>query len=167
MSISNSCSHVKSISIYIHNAVCYMFDQVASSNPRTACACQFVSVISQVASSNPRTTCACQFVSVISQVASSHPRTACACQFVSVISQVASSKPRTACAYLPVSILGQVPSSSQKNNLYLSVCCLFPQWTLLFAILLMSTNPAMDTTYPVVCYLVNVYQSLNGYDILC
>jgi len=51
--------------------------------------------------------------------------------------------------------------------LYLSIRYFFPQWTLLFAILLMSTNPAMDTTYPVVCYLVNVYQSRNGYDIFC
>ena len=67
--------------------------------------------------------------------------------FVSVISQAASSNTRTACAYLPVSFLGQVPSSSQKNNLYLSIRYFFPQWTLLFAILLMSTNPAMDTTY--------------------
>jgi len=55
-----------------------MFGQVASSHPRTACAFQFVSVISQVASSNTRTACACQFASVISQVASSNTRTACA-----------------------------------------------------------------------------------------
>ena len=31
----------------------------------------------------------------------------------------------------------------------------------------MSTNPAMDTTYSIVCYSVNVYQSRNGYDISC
>jgi len=105
----------------------FLFGQVASSRPRTACACQFISVIGQVASSYPRTACPCQFLAIIIQLASSYPRTACACQFVSVISQVASSKPRTACAYLPVSFIGQVPSSSQKNNLYLSIHCLFPQ----------------------------------------
>jgi len=59
MSISNSCSHVKSISIYIHDAVCYMFGQVASSHPRTACACQFAFIFGQVTSSNTRTACAC------------------------------------------------------------------------------------------------------------
>jgi len=125
----------------------FLFSQVASSRPRTACACQFISVIgevassnprtacpgqfpaiiSQVASSNPRTACPYQFPAIISQVASSYPRTACACQFAPVISQVASSNTGTACAYLPVSFLGQVPSSSQKNNLYLSIRCLFPQ----------------------------------------
>ena len=46
--------------------------------------------------------------------------------FVSVISQTASSNTRTACAHPLVNGLGQVPSSSQKNNLHLSICCLFP-----------------------------------------
>jgi len=126
-------------------------------------------------------------VSVIGQVATSHPRTACACQFTSIIGQAASSNTRTACTctlFLPsakwlvriqeqlvplllVSIPGQVPSSSQKNNLHLSICYLVSPVNLIFAILLMSTNPAMDTTYSVICYSVNVYQSRNGYDILC
>jgi len=60
---------------------------------------QFISVNGQVASSYPRTACACQFTLDIGQAASSHPRTACTCQFVSVIGQVASSHPRTACTY--------------------------------------------------------------------
>jgi len=47
---------------------------VASSHPRTACACQFASVIGQVASSHPRT--ACTFPFGIRRAASSHPRTA-------------------------------------------------------------------------------------------
>jgi len=86
MSISNSCSHAKSISIYIHNAVCYMFGQVASSHPRTACACQFILVIGRVASSHPRTACACQFILVIGQVTSSGPRTACTRAFLFLLS---------------------------------------------------------------------------------
>jgi len=68
--------------------------QVASSHPRTACACQFVSVNGQVASSHPRTACACRFVSAIGQAASSHPRTACTYPFG--IRRAASSRPRTA-----------------------------------------------------------------------
>jgi len=75
--------------------------QVASSRPRTACACQFTLVIGQVASSHPRTACTCQFVSVIGQVASSHPRTACTYPFG--IRRAASSHPRTARAFYFVS----------------------------------------------------------------
>jgi len=64
-------------------------------------AIQSVSVIGQVASSHPRTTCACQFTLVIGQVASSHTRTACTCRyaFILVIGQAASSNTRTACTY--------------------------------------------------------------------
>ena len=77
--------------------------QVASSHPRTACACQFTLVIGRAASSYPRTACTCQFafILVISQAASSHPGTACTCQFVFilVVGQAASSNTRTACTY--------------------------------------------------------------------
>jgi len=64
-------------------------------------AIQFVSVNGQVASSHPRTACACQFTLVIGQVANSYPRTACTCQFafILVIGQVTSSNTRTACTY--------------------------------------------------------------------
>jgi len=137
----------------------FIFGQMTSSHPRTACTCQFafIPVIGQVTSSNTRTACAYQFTFIFSQATSSNTRTACASHLAFVVSQAASSNPRTACAYLLVSILGQVPSSSQKNNLCLSICYLFPQWILLFVILLMSTSPAMDATYPVICYPVNVY----------
>ena len=73
--------------------------QVASSNARTACACQFTLVIGQVASSNTRIACTCALVSVISQATSSNTRTACASHSVSVISQATSSNTRTACAH--------------------------------------------------------------------
>ena len=46
----------------------------------------FVSVISQVASSHPRTACACQFILVIGQVTSSNPRTACTRAFLFLLS---------------------------------------------------------------------------------
>jgi len=194
--------------------------QAASSHPRTACTCQFV-FIGQVASSHPRTACACQFTLVIGQAASSHPRTACTCQFV-FIGQVASSHPRTACTYpfdirraasscprtacafyfvscqpsnqfvsknglcflyfllakrpaqiqeqlapFVVNIPGQVASSHPRTACTCQICYRVSQWVLLSVILLMSTNPAMDTTCSVVCYSVNVYQSRNGYDMLC
>ena len=83
---------------------------MASSHPRTACTCQFVSVIGQVASSHPRTACTYPFD--IRRVTSSDPRTARAFYFVSV-SQLTSSCPRTACASLfPVS---QVTSSCPRT----------------------------------------------------
>jgi len=55
--------------------------QVASSYPRTACACQFTLVIGQVASSDPRTACTYPFD--IRRAASSDPRTARVFYFVS------------------------------------------------------------------------------------
>jgi len=187
----DSCSHVSQFQFVFAIPSVSVISQVASSQPRTACACQFTLVIGQVASSHPRTACACQFTLVIGQVASSHPRTACACQFTLVIGQVASLHSRTACTcqfafilvigqatgsnsrtactcvlllssakrpvriqeqlvpLLLVSIPGQVPSSSQKNNLHLSICYLVSPVSL------------------VIYYLVNVYRSRNGYDILC
>ena len=75
--------------------------QVASSHPRTACACQFTLVIGQVASSYPRTACTCQFAFVLGQVASLYPRAACTCPFD--IRRAASSDPRTARAFYFVS----------------------------------------------------------------
>jgi len=139
----DSCSHVSQFQFVFAIPSVSVIGQVASSNSRTACACQFTLVIGQAASSHPRTACACQFTLVIGQVASSHPRTACTCQFafILVIGQAASSNTRTACTcalFLPsakwlvriqdqllpvyfVVILGQVPSLNQKNNLHLSI----------------------------------------------
>jgi len=161
--------------------------QVASSHPRTACACPFILVISQVASSHPRTACAYQFSLVISRVASSYPRTACTCQFVFilVIGQAASSNPRTACTcalflpsakwlvqiqeqlVLPTYSFSQVTSSDTRAACAFSTCqCsrsssqFEPKERLAPANLLFSL-PSES------CYSVNVYQSRNGYDILC
>ncbi len=86
---------------------------------------QFVSVNGQVASSRPRTACACQFTLVIGQVASSHPRTACTCQICPRVSPVS----LVICYFVNV---------NQSRNGY----DIFS-----FVILLMSTSPAMDTTY--------------------
>jgi len=88
--------------------------------------------------------------------------------FVSTISQVASSNPRTACALFTCQYSRSSSQFEPKEQLALVKFAIeSPQWVLLLAILLMSTNPAMDTTCSVVCYSVNVYQSRNGYDILC
>jgi len=145
----DSYSHVSQFQFVFAIPSVSVISQVASSHPRTACACQFTLVIGQVTSSHPRTACACQFTLVIGQVASLHTRTACTCRFASilVIGQAASSNTRTACTYalflssakrlvriqeqlVPVYfvvILGRVPSLNQKNNLCLSICYLFPQ----------------------------------------
>jgi len=152
-------------------SICSVIGQVASSHPRTACACQFILVIGQVTSSNTRTTCTCQFafILVIGQAASSNTKTACTCalylssakRLVQIQEQLVlptlllSSAKRLVqiqeqlVPLLLVSIPGQVPSSSQKNNLHLSICYLVSPVSL------------------VIYYLVNVYQSRNGYDIFC
>ena len=116
----------------------------------------------------------------VSQVTSSCPRTACAfyvffqpsdqLKYKSSLRPLLSISPvkwpvRIQEQLVPVNLLSSLPSEScysvnvnQSRNGY---------DIFLFAILLMSTSPAMDTTYFVVCYSVNVYQSRNGYDIFC
>jgi len=81
LSISNSCGHVSQFQFVLAIHFVSVIGQVASSHPRTACACQFILVIGQVTSSHPRTACACQFAFVIGQVTSSNTRTACTCAF--------------------------------------------------------------------------------------
>jgi len=94
-----------------------------------------------------RTTCTCAFMSVISQATSSNTRTACAPHFVSVISQAASSNPRTACARL----FCWYPRSSSQ----------FEPKEQLAPVNLLFVSPVNL----VICYLMDVYQSRNGYDI--
>jgi len=120
----DSCSHVSQFQFVFAIPSVSVIGQVASSHPRTTCACQFTLVIGQVASSHPRTACACQFTLVIGQVASSHPRTTCACQSTPVIGQVASSHPRTTCTcqFAFILVIGQAASSNTRTA---CTCALF------------------------------------------
>jgi len=137
--------------LFLQNHSSLVIGQVASSHPRTACACQFTLVIGQVASSHSRTACTCQFafIFVIGQAAGSNSRTACTCVLLLSSAKRPVRIQEQLVPLLLVSIPGQVPSSSQKNNLHLSICYLVSPVSL------------------VICYLVNVYQSRNGYDISC
>jgi len=99
LSNSSSCSYVNQIQFFFKIQFVSVNGQVASSHPRTACACRFVSAIGQAASSHPRTACTYPFG--IRRAASSHPRTA-RVSFVP-FSQVTSSNTRTACAFYFVS----------------------------------------------------------------
>jgi len=108
--------------LFLQNHLSLVIGQVASSHPRTACACQFTLVIGQVASSYPRTACTCQFafILVIGQAASSNTRTACTCTLFLPSAKWLVRIQEQLVPLLLVSIPGQVPSLSQKNNLRLS-----------------------------------------------
>ena len=139
MSISNIYNHVNfkllrscqfqtptvmsiNFHLFLQNHPSLVIGQVASSHPRTACACQFTLVIGQVASWHPRTACTCQFafILVIGQAASSNTRTACACALFLPPAKRPVRIQEQLVPLLLVSIPSQVPSSSQKNNLHLS-----------------------------------------------
>jgi len=151
LSISNPCSRVSQFQ--------FVF------------AIQFVPVNGQVTSSHPRTACACQFAFIFGQVTSSHPRTACTCQFafIPVIGQVTSSNTRTACTCALCLLSAKRLVQLQKNSLCPSTCQFsrsssqFEPRERLVPVNLLSVSPVNF----VICYLVNVYQSRNGYDIPC
>jgi len=150
LSISNPCSHVESISICFHKCNLLLLtakwlvriqEQLVPINSFPLTAKWLVRIQEQLVPVNSLLLSVKWLVWIQEQLVP--------VLFVSVISQEASSNTRAACAYLPVSILGQVPSSSQKNKL-VPVDLLF-----------------VSPINLVICYLVDVYQSRNGYDIPC